>query len=55
MVAIKEYRDVWYPVNTCNDLLTIRSDCFVYNEDQNLRINPSVIKEGIVIDQNLNL
>jgi UTP--glucose-1-phosphate uridylyltransferase len=39
--AVKVPRDRFYPVKTCNDLLVVRSDCFVYTEDQNLRINPA--------------
>jgi UTP--glucose-1-phosphate uridylyltransferase len=39
--AVKVPRDRFYPVKTCNDLLVVRSDCFVYNQDQNLRINPA--------------
>lgn len=46
MATIQEYRDVWYPVKTCNDLLAVRSDCFVYNEDQNLWINPDRQAKG---------
>ena len=33
-------RTRFYPVKTCNDLLTVRSDCFVYAEDESLRLNP---------------
>jgi UTP--glucose-1-phosphate uridylyltransferase len=39
--AVRVPRDRFYPVKTCNDLLVVRSDCFVYTEDQNLRINPA--------------
>ena len=39
--AVTVPRDRFYPVKTCNDLLVVRSDCFVHTEDQNLRINPA--------------
>jgi UTP--glucose-1-phosphate uridylyltransferase len=39
--AVRVPRTRFYPVKTCNDLLVVRSDCFVYTEDQYLRINPA--------------
>jgi len=39
--AVRVPRDRFYPVKTCNDLLVVRSDCFVYSEDQSLRFNPA--------------
>jgi UTP--glucose-1-phosphate uridylyltransferase len=38
--AVNVPRTRFYPVKTCNDLLTVRSDCFVYAEDESLRLNP---------------
>ncbi len=38
--AVNVPRTRFYPVKTCNDLLAVRSDCFVYAEDESLRINP---------------
>jgi len=38
--AIKVPRNRFYPVKTCNDLLAVRSDCFVYTAGETLRINP---------------
>jgi len=38
--AIKVPRTRFYPVKTCNDLLVVRSDCFVCTENHNLQINP---------------
>jgi UTP--glucose-1-phosphate uridylyltransferase len=38
--AVKVPRNRFFPVKTCNDLLAVRSDCFVYTEDQGLRVNP---------------
>ncbi len=39
--AVRVPRNRFYPVKTCNDLLAVRSDCFVYTEDQGLRTNPA--------------
>jgi UTP--glucose-1-phosphate uridylyltransferase len=38
--AVRVPRNRFYPVKTCNDLLAVRSDCFVYTADETLRINP---------------
>jgi UTP--glucose-1-phosphate uridylyltransferase len=38
--AVRVPRDRFFPVKTCNDLLAVRSDCFVCTEDQSLRMNP---------------
>ena len=44
--AVKVPRHRFYPVKTCSDLLVVRSDCFVYAEDESLRINPIRIKNN---------
>lgn len=44
--AVRVPRGRFYPVKTCNDLLAVRSDCFVYNIDSSLRINPIRIKRN---------
>ena len=44
--AVNVPRTRFYPVKTCSDLLTVRSDCFVYAEDESLRINPIRIKHN---------
>jgi UTP--glucose-1-phosphate uridylyltransferase len=44
--AVNVPRTRFYPVKTCNDLLAVRSDCFVYNIDDSLRINPVRIKRN---------
>lgn len=44
--AVKVPRHRFYPVKTCNDLLAVRSDCFVYTEDEGLRINPVRIENN---------
>ncbi|MEE4263934.1 MAG: UTP--glucose-1-phosphate uridylyltransferase [Desulfobacteraceae bacterium] len=42
--AVNVPRHRFYPVKTCSDLLAVRSDCFVYAEDESLRVNPIRIK-----------
>lgn len=42
--AVKVPRSRFCPVKTCNDLLVVRSDCFVYSTDEILQINP--LKKG---------
>jgi len=44
--AVNVPRSRFYPVKTCNDLLAVRSDCFVYAEDESLRVNPLRIKNS---------
>lgn len=44
--AVNVSRSRFYPVKTCNDLLVVRSDCFVYSVDESLRINPLRIKRN---------
>ena len=39
-VAVNVPRTRFFPVKTSNDLLSVRSDCFVYNVDDSLRLNP---------------
>ena len=38
--AVRVPRSRFFPVKTCNDLLAIRSDCFVFTKKKTLRINP---------------
>lgn len=39
--AIKVPRSRFFPVKTCNDLLSILSDCYIYNDDDDkLELNP---------------
>jgi UTP--glucose-1-phosphate uridylyltransferase len=38
--AVRVPRSRFFPVKSCNDLLALRSDCFVMGEDGNLRVNP---------------
>jgi len=38
--AVSVPRSRFFPVKSCNDLLSLRSDCYVLGEKDNLRINP---------------
>jgi len=38
--AVRVPRSRFFPVKTCNDLLAMRSDCFVFTAKKNLRMNP---------------
>ncbi len=38
--AVNVPRSRFFPVKKCNDLLAVRSDCFVFSANQNLMINP---------------
>jgi UTP--glucose-1-phosphate uridylyltransferase len=44
--AVNVPRTRFYPVKTCSDLLAVRSDCFVYAEDESLRIDPARVKNN---------
>lgn len=39
-VAINVPKCRFFPVKSCNDLLVVRSDCFIYTERKNLILNP---------------
>ncbi|MGD8883612.1 MAG: UTP--glucose-1-phosphate uridylyltransferase [Desulfobacterales bacterium] len=38
--AVRVPRSRFFPVKSCNDLLSLRSDCYVLGEKANLKINP---------------
>jgi UTP--glucose-1-phosphate uridylyltransferase len=38
--AVRVPRSRFFPVKSCNDLLALRSDCYVLGERNNLKINP---------------
>jgi UTP--glucose-1-phosphate uridylyltransferase len=38
--AVRVPRSRFFPVKSCNDLLALRSDCYMLGEKNNLRINP---------------
>ncbi|MBW2607950.1 MAG: UTP--glucose-1-phosphate uridylyltransferase [Deltaproteobacteria bacterium] len=41
--AVKVPRSRFFPVKKCNDLLAVRSDCFVFSKEKNLMSNPAGI------------
>ena len=38
--AVRVPRSRFFPVKTCSDLLVVRSDCFVFTQEEKLQINP---------------
>jgi UTP--glucose-1-phosphate uridylyltransferase len=44
--AVKVPRSRFFPVKSCNDLLALRSDCYVLGEKNNLRIAPRRLSAG---------
>jgi UTP--glucose-1-phosphate uridylyltransferase len=44
--AVNVPRARFLPVKTCNDLLAVRSDCFVYSEREGLKLNPARAAAG---------
>ena len=52
--AIRVPRSRFFPVKTCNDLLAVRSDCFLFSDDKNFIVNPARKQNGrhfnIIID-----
>jgi UTP--glucose-1-phosphate uridylyltransferase len=44
--AVNVPRARFLPVKTCNDLLAVRSDCFVYSEREGLKLNPARPSSG---------
>ena len=44
--AVKVPRTRFFPVKSCNDLLLLRSDCYVLGENGILRINPKRVRAG---------
>ena len=44
--AVRVPRSRFLPVKSCNDLLALRSDCFVMKEKNNLKINPKRLSKG---------
>jgi UTP--glucose-1-phosphate uridylyltransferase len=41
--AVRVPRSRFFPVKSCNDLLALRSDCYVLGEKETLQINPKRI------------
>ena len=44
--AVRVPRSRFFPVKSCNDLLALRSDCYVLGEKNNLRIDPQRLSAG---------
>jgi UTP--glucose-1-phosphate uridylyltransferase len=44
--AVNVPRARFLPVKTCNDLLAVRSDCFVFSEGEGLRLSPARAATG---------
>ncbi|MGD8612875.1 MAG: UTP--glucose-1-phosphate uridylyltransferase [Desulfobacterales bacterium] len=44
--AVKVPRSRFFPVKSCNDLLALRSDCYVLKEDYQLCLNPERMPTG---------
>jgi len=44
--AVRVPRSRFFPVKSCNDLLALRSDCYVLGEKNNLRIAPKRLANG---------
>jgi UTP--glucose-1-phosphate uridylyltransferase len=44
--AVRVSRSRFFPVKSCNDLLALRSDCYVLGEKNNLRIAPQRVSAG---------
>ncbi len=44
--AVRVPRSRFFPVKSCNDLLALRSDCYVLGENNNLQINPKRAAAG---------
>ncbi len=53
-IAIRVPRSRFFPVKTCNNLMAVRSDCFLFSDDKDFIINPARKQNGgnfnIIID-----
>ena len=45
--AVRVPRSRFFPVKSCNDLLALRSDCYVLGEKNNLKVNPKRLPANI--------
>jgi len=53
--AIKVPRSRFFPVKTCNELLAVRSDCFLFSDDKQLIVNPKRGQDDNCFNININL
>jgi len=44
--AVRVPRSRFFPVKSCNDLLALRSDCYILGEKNDLQINPTRLSTG---------
>ena len=49
-IAVRVPRSRFFPVKTCNELLAIRSDCFIFSKDNRLIQNPRRKYDAITIN-----
>ena len=53
--AIRVSRSRFFPVKTCNELLAVRSDCFLFSDDKQLIVNPERGQEDNCFNINIDL
>lgn len=55
VTAIRVPRSRFFPVKTCNELLAVRSDCFLFSGDKQLIVNPERVQEDNCFNINIDL
>ena len=53
--AIRVPRSRFFPVKTCNELLAVRSDCFLFSDDKQLIVNPEREQDDNCFNINIDL
>ncbi|MBC2695187.1 MAG: UTP--glucose-1-phosphate uridylyltransferase [Desulfobacteraceae bacterium] len=53
--AIRVPRSRFFPVKTCNELLAVRSDCFLFSDDKQLIVNPERKQNDNCFNINIDL
>jgi len=53
--AIRVPRSRFFPVKTCNELLAVRSDCFLCSDDKQLIVNPERGQDDNCLNINIDL
>jgi len=53
--AIRVSRSRFFPVKTCNELLAVRSDCFLFSDDKQLIVNPEREQDDNCLNINIDL
>jgi UTP--glucose-1-phosphate uridylyltransferase len=54
-MAVNVPRSRFFPVKSCNDLMALRSDCYVLEDGENLQINPQRTSANRPVAVNINL